>query len=352
MGKDVKHIPGGRYGETFKYAGNISHTSDVHRARSFPRFSEAELVLQDEEKVIVSKLPEDNQGLLFGRPVRWDTNVVTLHDDTSEKTVEFETNGGTVRVSHFRGDGGGTRSPEPEVVYRTPESSLQRGASEAFVANLAIDVFPRFKFGVLGISSEVARFLMKHLARDEYEICIEAFSALPTHNENGHIAPQLGDAGRLRGGDLCFPQLSLKVGYKPGGCVVFRGAELEHFVEDWHGSRMFALCTNHPANRPRRPDGPEAEGGINAAADAEADDDAGLSSGEYGPCVTEEIDVEKPPEGGWTDADIHGAGTWDPAKNAYPMEQPTDESSTRSSLSRVSESDTIAFSDSKRQRLE
>ncbi|RYP65726.1 hypothetical protein DL771_008171 [Monosporascus sp. 5C6A] len=115
-------------------------------------------------------------------------------------------------------------------------------------------------------------------------------------------------------GDLCFPELGLKLGYKPAGCVVFRGTELEDFIEDWHGSRMLVLC---PAAQGR-----EAEGAIKAAAHAEADDDPGQSTNEdeneYDPCVTEEIDVEKPPEGGWTDAHIMAPGLGIPRRRPIP----------------------------------
>lgn len=40
-------------------------------------------------------------------------------------------------------------------------------------------VFRDFKVGVLGLSSEVSRFLIRHLAPKEYRDCVEAFRGLP-----------------------------------------------------------------------------------------------------------------------------------------------------------------------------
>ncbi|KAI3326295.1 hypothetical protein HD806DRAFT_442517 [Xylariaceae sp. AK1471] len=33
--------------------------------------------------------------------------------------------------------------------------------------------------------------------------------------------------------------------YQSGDCIMFRGAEMEHFVSDWTGYRIFLLYTNH-----------------------------------------------------------------------------------------------------------
>ena len=37
----------------------------------------------------------------------------------------------------------------------------------------------------------------------------------------------------------------MRFSYQPGDCVLFRGRELEHFVADWSGYRIFMLYTNH-----------------------------------------------------------------------------------------------------------
>lgn len=49
----------------------------------------------------------------------------------------------------------------------------------------------------------------------------------------------------IAGGDLAFPQLGRKLKYQPGDAVIFRGAELDHFVCHWSGYRVFQLFTNH-----------------------------------------------------------------------------------------------------------
>ncbi|RYP08641.1 hypothetical protein DL764_001769 [Monosporascus ibericus] len=437
-GHDVMHIPGDRYGKTFKYAGNIPYMRG-----SFPRFTEADLVLQDEETANpLAKFLKGIKASFLGGEFDGPINVVMLHDNTSEKTVEFETDAeiraleakakstakmkavelpmgkdiqsylmakrillrdtpsrlfGTAlmekvtpaakqwtgilplaRRSTARHSGNefilrshpelnielGIAPKEleerstcivhyemgaeqghqnPKVVYRT-----QRCRSREAHPRLRWLTPPSMCFPISNLASSATRprwprFLMRHPAPEEYEICIEAFSALPTHNENGRIVPHwvtlfvfgvnsFTERHRDRQGftslvplpvsdDLSSPGL-ITDNYKPEGCAVLRGAELEHLVEDWHGSRMFLLCTNdqavrnladcrarklpslpsEPWHRPCRPEGPGAEGGISAAADVEADDDAGLSSdedeNEDDPYVIEEIDVEKPPEGG------------------------------------------------------
>ncbi|KAI1077664.1 hypothetical protein F5B20DRAFT_592706 [Whalleya microplaca] len=283
--------------------------------------------------------------------------------------------------------------PNPKDIYLTPDTLLQRGASEKVKPNQAPRVFSHFKFGVLGISSEVARFLMRHLAPKEYEACIETFNGLPRSDRMAVSRPNwatlivfgvnsftqrhcdkhdikhgfasLIPLGNYSGGDLCFPQLGLKLDYKPGSCLIFRGTELEHFVEDWQGYRLFVLCTNHQAVRnyahrrmgkldplPSDPwyrpaAGVSASGNedVLAAHDSSSEDDD--DEGALDPCILEDMDIEKEPMGGWTDADIHGAGTWDPRKNVVGYVS----SSTSSSHSQESGSDSIACSEPKRQRL-
>ncbi|RYP79586.1 hypothetical protein DL769_002896 [Monosporascus sp. CRB-8-3] len=437
-GQDVMRIPGNTYGKKFKYAGNISHTWDVHGSQSFPRLSGAELVFRDGEKA--NRLANFLKGIkasFLGGQFDGYTNVVTLHEghvrEDGRPALETEAKS-TAKMNAVKEPMGkdilnylmGKRilpcdsSPMDDATASDP-AIYQRIEKCVFVLlDSTGDLIPC-------LVSRLFQHLFSTALMEKLTAAAKQWTAIPplgatqpkeleerpiplSHEAPGHrrvrdlyrviqcpayahydgrFVPQLGDAARLRGqllhraasrpplirkpgGDLYFPQLGLKLDYKLGGCVMFRGAELEYCVQDWHGPRMFVLCTNHqavrnladrragklpsnPWHRPCRPEGLEAEGGTNAAADADADD-AGLLSGEdeneYDPCVTEEVDVEKPPEGGRTDADIHGAGTWDPAKNAYPMEPPKDERSTGSSLSRMNESGTTVFSDSKRQRLE
>lgn len=120
------------------------------------------------------------------------------------------------------------------------------------------------------------------------------------------------------GGDLCFPQLAARVPYKSGDCVIFRGAEIEHFVSDWTGYRVFLLYTNHQPVRnyvyrkigklppklsdpwhPEQMKRAEADEPVILPPPSESDVDA------YDPCYTEPLSPE--PERLY-EADIHGAG--------------------------------------------
>lgn len=122
---------------------------------------------------------------------------------------------------------------------------------------------------------------------------------------------------------MCFPQLGLKIDYKPGGCAIFRGSELEHFVEDWVGYRIFVACTIHQPVRnwahrklgklPALPSDPWFTG-------TEENDVASTAQGtatgadenySYEPCVETDMDMEEDPEGSeWLNSLVHGPGTW------------------------------------------
>lgn len=68
----------------------------------------------------------------------------------------------------------------PQYVTLTPDTNLLMGATERRSrVNQPEKVFPHFKVGVLGLCSEVCRFLMRTLAPKEYQDCLEAFRGLP-----------------------------------------------------------------------------------------------------------------------------------------------------------------------------
>ncbi|KAK7966495.1 uncharacterized protein PG986_000772 [Apiospora aurea] len=128
-------------------------------------------------------------------------------------------------------------------------------------------------WATVGLASEAVRFLFSAMAPDEYAECLDVYKALPggfktplseptfstlfvlginsyTQRHLDKTDVKFGFAslvglGSYTGGDLCFPQLALKLEYQPGDCVIFRGRELEHFVHDWDGYRIFLLFTNH-----------------------------------------------------------------------------------------------------------
>ncbi|KAK8040879.1 hypothetical protein PG994_013886 [Apiospora phragmitis] len=147
------------------------------------------------------------------------------------------------------------------------------------------------------------------MAPDEYAKCLDVYRALPKEFKTPISEPtfstlfvlginsytqrhldktdvkfgfaSLVGLGSYTEGDLCFPQLALKLEYQPGDCVIFRGRELEHFVHDWDGYRIFLLFTKHQPVRnyafrkigllPSKPNEPRNEGGHTAVHDENAE---------------------------------------------------------------------------------
>ncbi|RYP72174.1 hypothetical protein DL770_008004 [Monosporascus sp. CRB-9-2] len=253
-------------------------------------------------------------------------------------------------------------------VFLTADTKLEMAASARMRGDYSRKIFPQLKRGAFGISSEVARFVFSSVAPREYDECIEAFRGLAREDRMGVSAPNwatlcvlginsfterhvdkndikygfasLIPLGDYKGGDLCFPQLGIKLDYQPGACVVFRGAELQHFVDDWTGYRIFLLFTNHQVVRdyserrrgltPALPTdpwyrGPAGEAGEHAGPTEHEDvntevGDSDDSDDSYDICVEKELDPEPEPDGrSWTDIEIHGPFTWDPEKNFNPL---------------------------------
>ncbi|RYP93432.1 hypothetical protein DL770_000475 [Monosporascus sp. CRB-9-2] len=171
--------------------------------------------------------------------------------------------------------------------------------------------------------------------------------------------------GNYTGGNLCFPQLGLKLEYKPGACAIFRVAELEHFVENWHGYRIFALPSDSwyrgAASSSSSSSSSTAPGSAAAVAapppeipqPPEKEDE----DGEYDPCVEEDLDAEIPENGGWTEAQIHGSAYWDPERNrpgyftSYSGSGSSSSSSGRQPSRITTSSSTAVFTDAgKKQR--
>lgn len=303
---------------------------------------------------------------------------------------------------------------DPKNVHLTADTLLYRGNTMRDRANYPMEVMPQFKRGVLGFCSEVARFLFRHVAPVEYQACLETFAALPEEKRMSVSQPDwatlfvlginsfterhkdrtdvkegfacllpLGDYEGMYilshilvsmvntnqnapGGDLCFPAFGLKLDYKPGGCVMFRGRELEHFVEDWSGYRVFLICTNHQPVRnwakrrmgqtpalPTDPwfgrkdnrgidgengdsgdsDGVQSPAGEETTPDGFSNDTGdGEDDASYDPCIEEHLDPEPGP---FTEAEIHGAGTWSPSKNFGDQSSSSETTTTPDGLSNV-----------------
>ena len=68
----------------------------------------------------------------------------------------------------------------PEFVHLTEDTKLRMGWSERRSrVDYTEEAFPHFKVGVLGLCSEVSRFLVRTLALKEYVECVDTFRGLP-----------------------------------------------------------------------------------------------------------------------------------------------------------------------------
>ncbi|RYP05507.1 hypothetical protein DL764_003767 [Monosporascus ibericus] len=225
----------------------------------------------------------------------------------------------------------------PDRVWSTVDTLFERGASRKILENLPRVLMPTFTQYVLGLGSEVVRFLFSTLVPDEYQTCCDVFNALPDLQKMNRSEPTFATLVALGinsytqrhtdqtdvdfGGNLCFPQLGMQVPYQRGDSVVFRGSEIEHFVADWTGYRIFLLYTNHQPVRsyayrtigrlPPKPKDPwNPERGQRSVQSSEA------NSALYSPCWMEPAEQE--PEELY-EADIHGAaymGRWDPSEGS------------------------------------
>ncbi|RYP91982.1 hypothetical protein DL770_001903 [Monosporascus sp. CRB-9-2] len=248
---------------------------------------------------------------------------------------------------------------QPEDVYLTHDTRLFRGTSFKERPDYGSELFPDFKKGALGITSDVARFLLAVIEPKYYQECIEYFQALPKpkrmavsspnwatlivlgirsfterHKDTADVKFGLATIVALgeysAGGDLCFPQAGLALAYQPGCCVMFRGAEMEHFVSEWTGNRIFMAFTNHQAVRnwiDRRALGvvlPQIS--AQDAADEEHEEDMD-SDHDSDPCVEKNLDIDNDED--LTDKEIHGPGTWSPGMN-FPNYSSSSSNSTSS----------------------
>ncbi|KAK8013915.1 hypothetical protein PG990_007211 [Apiospora arundinis] len=180
-----------------------------------------------------------------------------------------------LRLLGVQGDPYGRR------IRRTADSRNARATARNDVSYELVD---RFYPAVFGKASDVFRFLMRRLDPEYYAQCVEIFEQLPDNNVkirttrddgveekdlcslfalgiNGHTQRHMdqGDirgglaglltVGNYTGGNLCLPQLNLKVPYQSGSCALIRGGGMEHLVTDFTGPRFFVVGTNHETAR-------------------------------------------------------------------------------------------------------
>ncbi|KAK7942513.1 uncharacterized protein PG986_011626 [Apiospora aurea] len=243
----------------------------------------------------------------------------------------------------FKGD------PHGRKIRRTADTRNARATARN---DVAYDLPLQFYKAVFGKASDVFRFLMQKLDPDYYAHCVEIFEQLPdndvkvrTREEgeeeekdfcsmfalgiNGHTQRHMdqGDikgglaglltVGDYSGGNLCLPQLNLKLPYQSGSVALIRGSGLEHLVTDFAGPRFFIVGTNHETARkyalrkldrlpplPPRGKWDERDAAAREAYPGEhewpEDDD------DWQPCVHSGADDDDQDQMVWDDLELHG----------------------------------------------
>ncbi|KAH9898988.1 hypothetical protein F4778DRAFT_181082 [Xylariomycetidae sp. FL2044] len=234
----------------------------------------------------------------------------------------------------------------PDRLWKTTDTRLYRGRPRAEVEDFPGLLMHTFLENVLGLGSEAVRFLLSTMAPDEYRECCEVYKHVPDlqkvkmseptfatlavlginsytqrHVDDNDVdfgLPGLLALGNYEGGNLCFPQLGIQMPHRRGDTAIFRGSELEHFVRDWSGYRVFLLFTNHQPVRnyahramgklPPKPNDPwhpdrlkEEQEGRKPKRVPQSDPESGV----YSPCFVDPLSPE--PEELW-ETDIHGPG--------------------------------------------
>ncbi|KAI3337572.1 hypothetical protein HD806DRAFT_43758 [Xylariaceae sp. AK1471] len=294
-----------------------------------------------------------------------DSHIRRIHPelDPSKATVATLPNA-RMAVAHYgcwtaRGDREGRR------ICRTYDARFVKSQS---LENPA-DLFALFSTAVLGTATKMFRFLMKPLDPGFYEEGKEIWRNLPPEQRLTTINDTDGDEdflslfafgvngytqrhrdiqdisgglaglfsfGDYKGGNLCIPQLGIKVKYDPGTCAILRGTALDHLVQDYERTRFFIIGTNHesckryawrelgrlPPLPPRKKKRPAAileesseevatTRGIAGEKDAKNDNHDGDEVGGFrpmeAPCVNIRSDDDDDDEIQWTNDLLHGS---------------------------------------------
>ncbi|KAK8084409.1 hypothetical protein PG997_005680 [Apiospora hydei] len=243
----------------------------------------------------------------------------------------------------FKGD------PHGRKIRRTADTRNARATARN---DVAYDLPLQFYKAVFGKASDVFRFLMQKLDPEYYAHCVEIFEQLPdndvkvrTREEgeekekdfcsmfalgiNGHTQRHMdqGDikgglaglltVGNYSGGNLCLPQLNLKLPYRSGSVALIRGSGLEHLVTDFAGPRFFIVGTNHETARkyalrklgrlpPLPPRGKWDERDATARAAYPGEHEWPEDDDDWQPCVHSGADDDDQDEMDWDDLELHG----------------------------------------------
>lgn len=126
------------------------------------------------------------------------------------------------------------------------------------------------------------------------------------------------------GGDLCLPQLGLKVRYTPGTYALMRGGSLEHLSSDFTGFRAFIVGANHETTKlhvrlreqgaaglhpPLSTERPRAGGGNDASEDSDSESEGGSEI--FTTTCINNMNDEDDEDVTYTNKELHGAGALD-----------------------------------------
>ncbi|KAI5920650.1 hypothetical protein F4810DRAFT_723205 [Camillea tinctor] len=213
-----------------------------------------------------------------------------------------------------------TGDPNGEEVFLSADAAFTKSAAQKNCRRL----FPQFCKAVLGKATQTIRLLVKNLDPEHYEECVKVIQQLPDE-ERIHTDPEdflglfaLGvngytqrhrDTSDVKGGNLCIPQLGVKVPYRPGACAVIRGDKLEHLVTDYTPPRYFLIGTNHESVKrwAFRKMGMEPEAVEPPTTDHEDKIGFPLET----PCINPGNDDQDDDEIEWTNKMLHGAAALD-----------------------------------------
>ncbi|KAI1337759.1 hypothetical protein F5Y15DRAFT_425475 [Xylariaceae sp. FL0016] len=198
-----------------------------------------------------------------------DNHIRRIHPelDPAKATVAILPNA-RMAVAHY-GCWAQPGDPNGRNIHRTWDARFNRSV----VQDYPVHLFPDFCKAVLGTATKMFRFMMQPLDPAFYEEGTEIWKSLESDKRiitddgdflslfalgvNGYTQRHrdiqditgglagLFSTGDYRGGNLCIPQLGLKVPYRPGTCAILRGTPLEHFVQDYQGTRFFIIGTSH-----------------------------------------------------------------------------------------------------------
>ncbi|KAK7753240.1 hypothetical protein SLS62_004759 [Diatrype stigma] len=229
----------------------------------------------------------------------------------------------------------------PDHVFPTPDTRLRRAYPRAVQEEYVSDLLPTFQEKVLGIGSEVARFLFSALAPEEYRECCAVFEALrdtekmrmsePTFATlavlgiNSYTARHRDQTDVKHGFASLLPLGSYQAAVPAGRLRDVQGGRARALRLGLGGYRIFLLHTNHQPvrnyahrvmgrlkpkpNDPWHPDRSAQEeeergAGVRKKRLSLASP-SGPQSALYNPCYTEPLSME-PEE--LSAVDIHGAG--------------------------------------------